>query len=601
MRSDEVLVTSESGQSLLRILWRRRLLIGTVALVGALLGYALSQLQPKQYTAVSRVYLSPANEFDPLKQNTYSSDPNRYVVNQAEVMTSSSILTNVIKQLALPQTPAELIGQITASASGTSDVITIEATAETPEKAKELADAVPTAYGQFVEQKVEEQVDAASQGLTGDTARDTVLAIQRQAEAYGDGIGQVDVAELPTSPSAPQPVRDALLLGIMAGVGAAAWTLFKNARQQRGGPGRHAAEVLGAPLLGEIPDRGKLTASTAVAGRGAPAAAAYTRASMALYYIRGQRPGLLLVSGVREGTGASTTALNLAVSALDDGHGVILLKIDDALGRDGLDDAFGLRTPLDELADGSADLGALLRSEPGTRVPVLHATAPRPGRGHQVGNVRRLMELLPAGTDLVVIDAPSLLGSADTFAIAGQVDAVVAVVDTSAEDSELELMRERCLMADVPIAGVVLNEVKRRRTIANRGNQTRPTTSRAAARPVGGRGPERSMQAPPPGNPFPGQGGDAIFPGADPSGGHGVPGGHAGHGVGHGGPMGPEGYPDLVNGGYDGGHPGADRVPQPTPSGHANGRDADDDAADIFRRRREEPLGNEPSTRLWGG
>lgn len=601
MRTDETLVSSDSGQSMLRILWRRRWLIGTFAIVGALVGFALSQLQPKTYTAQSRVFLSPANEFDPLKQTSYSGDPNRFVVNQAEVMTSGTVLGVVISNLALTLTPGELATQITANGSGTSDVITIEATGDTPEKAKELADAVPAAYSEFVKQKVADQVDAASKSLKGPGADAQIQDIQRQASVYDDGVSQIDQAELPVAPSAPQPVRDGLLLGIMAAVGAAAWTLFKHARQQRGGPGRHAAEVLGAPLLGEIPDRGKLTASTAVAGRGAPAAAAYTRASMALYYIRGQRPGLLLISGVREGVGASTTALNLAVSALDDGHGVILLKIDDALGRDGLDDAFGLRTPLDELADGSVDLMSLIRSEPGTRVPVLHATAPRPGRGHQVGNVRRLMELLPAGTDLVVIDSPSLLSSADSFAIAGQVDAVVAVVDTSVEDADLDLMRERCLMADVPMAGVVLNQVKRRRTFANRNGASRPTTSRAAARSGRGSAPA-SPAVPaagqsPTGNPFPPQGRPLLFPGeqqpADPQAGR--PGAAA---------SAPNGFPTVpassgASNGSNGSRPGQLPVAEFPPRATSGTGSQDDDASDIFRRRREEPLPTEQSTRLW--
>jgi hypothetical protein len=312
---------------------------------------------------------------------------------------------------------------------------------------------------------------------------------------------------------------------------------------------------------------------------------------MALYYIRGQRPGLLLISGVREGVGASTTALNLAVSALDDGHGVILLKIDDALGRDGLDDAFGLRTPLDELADGSVDLMSLIRSEPGTRVPVLHATAPRPGRGHQVGNVRRLMELLPAGTDLVVIDSPSLLSSADSFAIAGQVDAVVAVVDTSVEDADLDLMRERCLMADVPIAGVVLNHVKRRRTLASRNAASRPTTSRVAARSSrGAPAPAAPAATPTPtGNPFPPQGQPLLFPGerpptTDP------------HGNQSGSAQLPNGFPTVGNGsnGRSGHSPAAADYPVRTPGGPEG-----DDSSDIFRRRREEPLPSDPSTRLW--
>jgi hypothetical protein len=82
-------------------------------------------------------------------------------------------------------------------------------------------------------------------------------------------------------------------------------------------------------------------------------------------------------------------------------------------------------------------------------------------QGHPVGDVQRILDQLPDDTDLVVIDAPPLPNSSASFVLAGQVDAVLVVVDETTTPADLEELQRRCRVAGVTVAGLVRNHIRR--------------------------------------------------------------------------------------------------------------------------------------------
>lgn len=193
-------------------LWRHKVwLIACVVLAGTL-GYGLSMLLPERYTAESRVFLSTASPFDPLSQRS-TVNQQRYVVQQAALMSSQAVLDRVVLP---PGVSRERLGfaiEITPSAD--SDLVVVSATAADPAAAAALADGVANAFQEFTAARVAEEAERAIAAVTDPAQADQVRAA---AAVYGDGVAVVDRAQVPTSPSAPAPLRNAVLLAVLAGL-----------------------------------------------------------------------------------------------------------------------------------------------------------------------------------------------------------------------------------------------------------------------------------------------------------------------------------------------------------------------------------------------
>jgi hypothetical protein len=96
-------------------------------LVGAALAFLVAGLSPKTYAA-------SVSLFAPTQADTF-----------ADVADSSSVLQSVVSELKLAVTPQELAGQVSATASKTSSLLTIEALDRDPQRAAAIANATATA------------------------------------------------------------------------------------------------------------------------------------------------------------------------------------------------------------------------------------------------------------------------------------------------------------------------------------------------------------------------------------------------------------------------------------------------------------------------
>ena len=137
---------------LLQSAWRYKGLIAATMLVGALLGYGWAARQPTLYQGVARVFLevpgstSPPGDVLPVTPV----DPGQYVRQQAQQVRSAPVLERAVKLTGNRISAETLRQRLEVEAAQDADVLTIRVVDSTATGAARLADAVATAYDQFL-------------------------------------------------------------------------------------------------------------------------------------------------------------------------------------------------------------------------------------------------------------------------------------------------------------------------------------------------------------------------------------------------------------------------------------------------------------------
>lgn len=467
---------AEEAPSLVNAIVRERWVVLACVVVAALLGIGLSTLQSSKYTTEATIFITAQGDFQPLAEQPQN-DVVRYIANQAALITTNQVLQTAIEDVPLTGiTPFELRKELTVTTSEDSSVITVAATDSSAAGAKQVADGVVAAYQKVRQGQVDQQVADADASDLGVTDRNSIKAA---AAVYGDGVGNVQAADLPDGASSPQPVRNALILaliGLIAGTGYALYT--QSFSRRKVGP-NEASAIFGAPILSEVPDRGRITGEDAIAAAYSEPGDAYRMAAVGLDYIRGTAPGVFLITSPHDGAGSSLTALNLAAAAADHGRRVFLLNIEDTVRPQSEADQGVLRVPLHDLAQGRIDLGHAVERKAASRAQfgIIRLQVLQPVQGHPVPDVQAILDQLPDDTDLVLIDAPPLPASSAAFVLAGQVDAAVVVIDDVTTPADLEELQRRCRLAGIPVAGVLVNHIRRPNTTNSRRRQRQAMSS----------------------------------------------------------------------------------------------------------------------------
>ncbi len=467
------------GPTLLEPLWRRRLVLAVCLVAGVLLGLLASSLQQERYVAKARVFLSFSGEFDPLGQGNFSNDPDRYVVKQAEVMMSSPILQRVSDSLDLDEEPWQLKRRVEAVATGSSEVVDVTAEDDDAQQAADIANAVVAAYRQEKAAQVEATVDRA---VAEQSDADARAQIRTGAAVYADGVGVVEEADVPGDPASPQPVRDAVLLGLLGLLVGCAWVLFGEARGGRDRWARRAAEVLDAPVLDD--------AGGAV---------------LALGYRLPVQRGIVLVSavGLTGPEHVRPPARSVADAAAASGQRVVVLQLEPGAAPDRLEgyasvEALPVGARLALPPEGLAGAGTA------EVVPVwtggLSATA-------AVDSARALLDAVQGEADLYVVDPASGSGTTDGLAALGAVDGLLLVVGPATTVADLTALRTRVGLAETVVAAVLPRSLTPQPTAAGRSVAT-----------TGGPGPlERPRRARRGDDPAPGeQGFSGLLHGTSP-------------------------------------------------------------------------------------
>lgn len=204
----------------------------------------------------------------------------------------------------------------------------------------------------------------------------------------------------------------------------------------------------------------ELATRRALVDPGSPTAEAFRTLRLALQLRGGtDRRTAVVVTSAEPGAGKSTTAANLAVVSAFARTNVLLIDAD--LKKPVQHEIFGVpRSPglVDHLAEGD-DLESYTKRGPGY-VTVL--TAGRTiARSGDVTSTPRMATLLEDATnryELVIIDTPPVLATADVEAIASHSDVeVILVVDRASRGRNVTKALRRLELINAKIAGLVLN------------------------------------------------------------------------------------------------------------------------------------------------
>lgn len=254
-----------------------------------------------------------------------------------------------------------------------------------------------------------------------------------------NNISIVDRAMVPESPSSPNVVLNLLLSLLIGGLlGAGAALALEQVDQTISDP-RGLEAALGLPLLGTIPRSSNEDPVEELSDPKTALVEAYLSAQTRLAFTTDHGvPRTLAVTSTRPGEGKSTTAYALARQLARTSNRVVL--IDGDMRSPSLHGLFGTAAEpgLSNFLAGEDNVGAMLR-EGAAGLTLLPAGPVPPNAAELLTGDRfpMLLKELATRFDHVVIDAPPVMGLADTPLIASVAEGTIFVVESHATSASL--------------------------------------------------------------------------------------------------------------------------------------------------------------------
>ena len=257
-------------------------------------------------------------------------------------------------------------------------------------------------------------------------------------------ITRADQPEYPSKPNKSLNMAVSVAAGLFVGIGVAFLIEYLDTSVKTMAD---AETLLGLPVLTVIPNKGGPMPLIQDAGR-LPHAEGYRilRAKLDLKVQNGIGPSLTMLSG-GPGEGKSTTIYNLAVVCAQAGQSVCLVDCD--LRRPTLHDLIGVSNErgLSNFLRGEGEAVEFIQR---TAIPKLQVLAagnmPMSEIGVLAGDkIRHMLDDLKQRYDLVLIDAPPVLGISDGSIIAREVDYVILVIQHRRYPREISLRAKRAI------------------------------------------------------------------------------------------------------------------------------------------------------------
>lgn len=506
--------------------WRWILAFVVVLVLG---GLAFSLRKPTIYQAQAGVLLDAGFSRTILfTDQTNIPNIDEQVTTESDLMKSSNVQDAIKKELGyLPMVDVEVASSEGSSANDEpkTRIINVAATSSSPEAAQKAANDFSTAYVKVRRRLIDADLranigenDQALENLDVSTAKkqgqiDTlnkeipllggekkrILQARRDRllEAVSPGsvkiqqdniqdrtnqlsaalinndgrsIFRIALADPPTSPIQPRPVRDgtiALLIGLGLGIIAAFLRdYYDDTIRTKDDIERITTNI---PVLGIIPaikpwhNKDEAVLET-VARPGSPASEAYRALRTAVEFTGvGREFRLIHVTSAAPGEGKSTTASNLAVSLARSGKEVILVDCDLRRPRAhkffDLDNGVGFTT----LLLGTSSVEESLQrvpDVPGLFVVPSGPLPPNPSELLDSGVTMSRLQLLTKSAQYVIVDSPPILPVADSIILGSHADATLLVIKAKSTNRRsiarsLELLNQ----VEAPVAGIVLNGV----------------------------------------------------------------------------------------------------------------------------------------------
>lgn len=300
------------------------------------------------------------------------------------------------------------------------------------------------------------------------TTRD-LRVLERQLVSRRPAAEVIQYAQPPEDPSGPGRsilLAGAIAFGLVAGV-ALAFILDRLDRTAKDSSDVELA--IGTTVLGNIPKfnvgakRGApimLSANQSV--RSQRVREAYRRLRASVQFLQSSREiRSLLVTSATPGEGKSSTVANLAVAAAQGGNRVVIVSGD--LRRPMADRMFGVTSTKglsDHLLDPSVtDIMVPIPDLPSLTMVPSGPLPPNPGELLGSPRFAKLIEDLSSQFDLVLVDMPPILSTADAGIASPHVDGVIIVVDGEATDTDSLLRVKNTIdRSGGTIVGAILNK-----------------------------------------------------------------------------------------------------------------------------------------------
>jgi capsular exopolysaccharide synthesis family protein len=257
-------------------------------------------------------------------------------------------------------------------------------------------------------------------------------------------ISRADPPEYPSKPNKKLNYTVSVLAGLFVGLGVAFLIEYLDTSVKTMAD---AETLLGLPVLTVIPNKGGPMPLIQDMGR-QPHAEGYRilRAKLDLKVQNGIGPSLTMLSG-GPGEGKSTTIYNLAIVCAQAGQSVILVDCD--LRRPTLHELLGVSNErgLSNFLRGEGEAVSFVQRTAIPKLQILTAgNMPMSEIGVLAGDkIRNMLDDLKARYDLVLIDAPPVLGISDGSIIAREVDYVILVIQHRRYPREISLRAKRAI------------------------------------------------------------------------------------------------------------------------------------------------------------
>ncbi|MDO8879947.1 MAG: polysaccharide biosynthesis tyrosine autokinase [Coriobacteriia bacterium] len=458
----------------LNVIRARKWVIVQAVVIVALAALVASLLQAPVYEGQAKVLISEKGSgvdiFGSIGLDI-SSQPERGLQTQVQLMQVRPLLENTIRTLGLGITPEALARRVTVSAVGQTNIVTITATDGDPARAAAIANTLAEEFVGWSRDYKRESINAAVDEVSVrlDASRTEILELGRRIQDEGKsdelaaelaiatgsyttlagkleelrisaqletGSGRmVSPAVEAASPVEPSPARNTALglaVGLVFGLGMAfLYEYLDNTIKSS----EEIEELVGAPVLGLIPaekyEKDERRRATILTHPGSSAAEAYRVLRNNLDFINFEHNiTTLLVTSAAPAEGKSTVAANLAAGLAQAGKKVVLLASD--FRKPTTEQFFGVRNlvGLSDVLTGSHTLkAALQRPREDMDLLVLTSGKMPPNPSELLGSekMKQLLEELKGWADWVIVDTPPLLAVADGAAVARWCDGVILV------------------------------------------------------------------------------------------------------------------------------------------------------------------------------
>jgi Mrp family chromosome partitioning ATPase len=465
----------------LRTLWEHAWLIGlsVVVCVGATALYVATA--PRKYHATADMLISPV----PANTTTLiglpvlfsSGDPTRDVLTASSLITTPQVAVVAASSLHDGMSPEALLGSVTATPVGQSNLVAVTASASSALRAQQIANAFPRAVISTRAASLHKAIDAIIPSLQAQAAK-LPRNLQGQPGTVSDQLSQLETlsnspdptmtlaapAVLSTAPYTPKvklSLAAGLFGGLILGIGLAFAYQALDPRLRRE---EELRELFRVPILAQIPRerrRRKARRPMLPAELSFGALEGYrTLRTMLASRARG-RSRAYLMTGSSPAEGKTTSAIGLAAALAHGGSRVILLEADlrrptiaqtlDLYVEYGTEDVIAGRVKLANALTVAEFDGWALRVLAVRRPGAAHADKLTPSVA------RRLISDALAQADFVVIDSPPLTDVSDALPLAALADEVLVVARMGVSKlTKLARLHDMLASQGTNVSGLVL-------------------------------------------------------------------------------------------------------------------------------------------------